>query len=92
MEFEWDEAKRESNLTKHGIDFPLAERLFDGRPVITAPSVQVDEERFITTGEVNGRFVTSIWTWRGDVVRIISIRRARDEEEKRHRAAHGNAD
>ncbi len=41
MEFEWDEAKRESNLTKHGIDFPLAEMLFDGRPVITAPSAQL---------------------------------------------------
>jgi uncharacterized DUF497 family protein len=31
MEFEWDEAKRERNLTKHGVDFLLAEMLFDAR-------------------------------------------------------------
>jgi uncharacterized DUF497 family protein len=43
MEFEWDEAKRDSNLIKHGVDFLLAEMLFDGCPVITAPSPRATE-------------------------------------------------
>jgi uncharacterized protein len=92
MEFEWDEAKRDSNLIKHGVDFPLAEMLFDGRPVLTAPSLQTSEERFITTGEIDGRYFTVVWTWRGEAIRLISVRRARDEEEARHRAAHGERD
>jgi uncharacterized DUF497 family protein len=92
MEFEWDKTKRDSNLTKHGVDFPFAEMLFDGRPVITAPSRRAAEERYITTGKIDGRFFTAIWTWRGDVVRLISVRRARDEEEKRHRALHRERD
>jgi uncharacterized DUF497 family protein len=89
MEFEWDEAKRERNLTKHGVDFLLAEMLFDGRPVTTAPSPRAAEERYITTGEINGRYFSAVWMWRGDIVRLISVRRARHEEEKRHRALHG---
>jgi len=35
MEFEWDEAKRLSNLEKHRIDFADVEAIFDGRPVVT---------------------------------------------------------
>jgi uncharacterized DUF497 family protein len=89
MTFEWDEEKRESNLSKHGVDFVLAEMLFDGRPVITAPSLRAAEERYITTGKISGRFFTAVWTWRGVAVRLISLRRARDEEEKRYRALHG---
>jgi len=30
MRFEWDEAKRESNLLKHGIDFIEVEKVFEG--------------------------------------------------------------
>jgi uncharacterized DUF497 family protein len=92
MEFEWDETKRDSNLAKHGVDFPLAEMLFDGRPVITAPSLRAAEKRYLTTGEIGGRFFTAVWTWRGDAVRLISVRRARHEEEERYRATHGEGD
>jgi uncharacterized DUF497 family protein len=38
MQFEWDEAKRNSNLSKHGVDFLRMQMLFDERPVITAAS------------------------------------------------------
>jgi uncharacterized DUF497 family protein len=89
MQFEWDETKRESNLAKHGVDFVLGEMLFDGRPVTTAPSRRQTEERYMTTGEIDGRFFTAIWTWRGDVIRLISMRRARNAEKEGHRATHG---
>ena len=88
--FEWDEAKRQSNIAKHGVDFVRAQALFDGRPAITAISPRGDEDRLTTTGEFDGRLYTVIWTWRSDLVRIISARRARHEEAKRYRALYGH--
>ena len=89
MEFEWDEAKRFSNLTRHGIDFRAVRRLFDGRPVLTNKSSYADEQRWLTTGILGERFVTVVWTWRGDTIRMISARRARDGEQRAYRALHG---
>ena len=82
MQFEWDVAKRASNIAKHGIDFLSAVEIFDGRPAVTFQSTYPDEERFITTGIISGRFVTVVWTRRGDAIRIISARRARDAERR----------
>jgi uncharacterized DUF497 family protein len=89
MEFEWDEAKRRSNLAKHGVDFLRARALFDGRPVVTTVSRYPDEQRFLTTGEIDGRFYTVVWTQRGKNIRLISARRARDAEARDYRALHG---
>ena len=36
FDFEWDEAKRFANVRKHGIDFEVAEEIFDGRPMLTS--------------------------------------------------------
>lgn len=60
--FEWDEDKRLSNIDKHGIDFRDMRRLFDGRPVYTVSTPRDDEQRFATTGIVDARFFTVIWT------------------------------
>ena len=92
MKFEWDDAKRQSNLAKHGVDFLAAAALFDGRPVVTGVGRHPDEPRFLTTGELDGRFYTAVWTWRGDAVRLISIRRARDAEQRAYRSRHGGRD
>jgi len=88
MEFEWDDAKRHQNLVKHGIDFRDVRRLFDGRPVRTSRSAHAEEERFVTTGIIEERLVTAIWTPRGNAIRIISARRARDGEERAYRAVY----
>lgn len=92
MIFEWDDAKRQSNLSKHGIDFLVARRLFDGRPVVTARSPYTDEERYLTTGIIDDRFMTVVWTWRNDATRFISARRARHGESRPYRALHGGRD
>ncbi len=89
MEFEWDEAKRQSNLAKHGIDFVDVRHLFDGRPLITTRSAYRDEEHYSATGIINGRFVTVIWTRRNTTLRIISARRASDAETRSYRTLHG---
>lgn len=84
--FEWDEQKRRSNIEKHGLDFISAAEIFDGRPIVTAQSTSLEEERFLTVGNLNDRFMTVVWTWRGDAIRLISARRARDQEIKQFHA------
>lgn len=82
MRFEWDDAKEEANIAKHDIDFDTAIDLFDGRAVIETQSAYPEEERWQRTGIVDERFMTVIWTRRGDVIRIISARRARTNEKR----------
>lgn len=83
--FEWDEAKREWTLADRGLDFADARPLFDGRPVVEFPAKTPTEARTLTVGQLgDGKFYTVVWTWRGPARRIISFRRARDEEERRY--------
>jgi uncharacterized protein len=76
------------NLAKHGIDFRDAGRTFAGL-VTTYPSPRYGEERWVTIGLLHGRLVAVAWIARGEVIRIISIRRARDGKTRTYRAVHG---
>jgi uncharacterized DUF497 family protein len=87
--FEWDEAKRRRTLADRGLDFADARPLFDGRPVASVAARTETEARTLTTGPLkDGKFYTVVWTWRGEARRIISFRRARDAEARRHVEAH----
>ena len=83
MNFEWDEAKRQVNIRKHGIDFINAETVFDGY-TITIEDDRKDyfEQRFVTFGIMEGRVVAIVHTERGGSIRIISIRKAAKYEQK----------
>jgi uncharacterized DUF497 family protein len=61
-EYEWDELKRAINRQKHELDLLDAKPLFDGRKTLTILSRRFEEERFKTTGEIDGRFYTAVWT------------------------------
>jgi uncharacterized protein (DUF4415 family) len=52
---EWDETKRLVNIQRRGLDFGDADLMFDGRPVTTAASQRNNEDRFISTAEINGK-------------------------------------
>ena len=78
--YEWDDPKRESNLRKHGFDFNDAVRLFDVWHNI-ARSEGYGEARWKVTAPFDGLWVTAVYTMRGDVVRIISMRSARNNEQ-----------
>ncbi len=82
MRFEWEAAKEDANIAKHNIGFDAASDLFDGRDVIETQRAHPDEERWQRTGIVDERFMTVIWTRRGDAIRIISARRARTNEKR----------
>ena len=84
MDFEWDEEKRLANIEKHGIDFIDAVMLFEN-PHLTAPAQTVDgERRWLATGKIEEIYVTAVFTKRDSVIRIISMRRARNAERQKH--------
>jgi uncharacterized DUF497 family protein len=86
MEFEWSEPKRLAVLAASRLDFLDGRRLFDGRPICTAPSPRGAQERWVSIGELEYEIIAIVWTWRGSAIRIITMRKARDEEKRRYRA------
>jgi uncharacterized protein len=88
-DFEWDEAKRQSNSRKHGRDLLRGIALFDGRPLYTYASPRDGEVRFVSVGNVDASMVALIWTERPPLIRLISFRRARRAEERAYRASLG---
>ncbi|MBA3944558.1 MAG: BrnT family toxin [Herpetosiphonaceae bacterium] len=85
MEFAWDEAKRQSNLEKHRIDFVDVEAVFEGKTVtIFDDRFDYPEDWFITFGLLNDRVVAIVHTETDVVIRIISVRRATKYEESNY--------
>jgi uncharacterized protein len=80
MKFEFDRAKSDANLSKHGIDFEQAQALWNDPWILEAPAKTEDEPRLLSIGKIEGKHWAAVWTPRGDAVRIISVRRARKEE------------
>lgn len=83
MDYEWDEAKNSANLIKHGLSFADAEEVFSG-DTLTVRDGRKDygEPRFATLGTLRGRVVFIAHTVRADNVRIISMRKANEREQK----------
>ena len=83
--FEWDDEKASENLTKHGVSFSEASTVFAdplSRTIID-PLHSEAEERFIVVGESGLQHtLVVVHTYRGDVIRIISARRATSSERK----------
>ena len=70
------------SLQERGLNFALAAEVFAGVH-FTGQDTRVDyvEDRFITVGWLNARLVVLVWTPRGEVRRIISMRKANDREK-----------
>jgi hypothetical protein len=85
MDFEWDEAKADSNQRKHGVSFTEAMTVFADPLSLTGydPDHSDDEDRYITMGlSAAGRLLVVSHTDRGEKVRIISAREAIRGEQK----------
>jgi hypothetical protein len=80
MKFEFDPKKSDANKDKHGIDFTEAQALWNDIDYIEIPAKTTDEARFLVIGKIGGKHWTGIITYRDDHIRIISMRRARNEE------------
>ncbi len=80
MNFKFDLKKSDSNKKKHGIDFIEAQELWNDLDLLEIPAKTIDEARFLVIGRIDDKHWTGIITYRKDIIRIISVRRARNEE------------
>lgn len=80
MEFEYDEAKSRANKAKHGIDFVEAQALWLDEMLVEIPARTEDEPRFVVVALIAGKHWSAVITYRGQRVRLISVRRSRVEE------------
>ena len=83
VEFELDEAKRQSNLSKHHLDFYDAEIVFSGLTFTYADDrFEYGEDRYVTLGLLRRTVVVIAHTERDEVVRVFSMRKATRNEER----------
>ena len=80
MKFEFDSKKSDSNKNKHGIDFTEAQELWNDVDLLEIPAKTTNEMRFLVIGIIGKQHWTGIISYRNDNIRIISVRRARNEE------------
>jgi uncharacterized DUF497 family protein len=89
VRFEWDDRKAWANREKHGIGFEEAITAFDDPFALVAVDTRhstPDEERTWLIGAADLAILVIVYTTRdaGDVLRIISARRASRRERKRY--------
>ena len=80
MSFDFDPRKSGQNLTKHGIDFVEAQKLWEDPDRIVIPAKTIDEPRYVVIGRIANKHWSGVFTYRNDDIRIISVRRSRKEE------------
>jgi uncharacterized DUF497 family protein len=84
LEFEWDQAKSQANLQAHGVSFDLATTVFKDPFAVERLDDREDygEERFVVIGMAEGNVILFVaYTEREDRIRIISARRATQNEQ-----------
>jgi uncharacterized protein len=80
MVFEYDPDKSTENKRKHGIEFEEAQRLWADPEVVEIPARTSDELRWLLIGKIDEKHWSAIITRRGENIRLISVRRSRDDE------------
>ncbi|MBM3565765.1 MAG: BrnT family toxin [Alphaproteobacteria bacterium] len=83
--YEWDRDKNAENSAKHGVDFAEAEG-FEWDTALTVSDVRrrYAESRNVSFGFIGSRLYALVWTPRGSIVRVISLRKANRREIKRY--------
>jgi uncharacterized protein len=86
MDFEFDPAKSTANQAKHGIDFLAAQALWSDPDRLEVPARTTNEPRFLVIGQIAQALWAATVTYRHEnTIRLISVRRARRDEEKHYR-------
>ena len=86
MEFGWTPAKREKTLIERGVDFAAVLVGFSDplRKVTEDTRKDYGETRYNMLARCNGRIFHVTFTMRGEVVWIISARKANEREQRRY--------
>ena len=81
MRFEFDREKSAINKQKHGISLEEAAQLWQ-EAYLEVKARTVDEVRSMAIGRIRGKLYACIYTVRGESIRLISCRRAREQEAR----------
>jgi uncharacterized DUF497 family protein len=87
LQFEWNDKKARLNKRKHKLTFEEASTIFGDSLSVTIPDTvhSIGEDRFITIGtSINNRLLVVVHTDRGDIIRIISARKATQNEKRQY--------
>ncbi|MEQ1868299.1 MAG: BrnT family toxin [Micropepsaceae bacterium] len=82
--YQWDEAKRQENLRKHGVDFSIVEAFeWEAAIIFEDSRERYDEQRWVAFGPIGSKLFALVVTVRDeDVTRVISLREATKRERK----------
>lgn len=78
--YEFDERKSVSNKNKHDIDFIEAQLLWKDENRLIIPAKDVDEPRYLMIAKIDDKHWSAVFTIRNKKMRIISVRRSRQNE------------
>jgi hypothetical protein len=84
MEFDFNPTKSMANLVKHGINFKDAQQLWKDSGLKVIKARTTGEQRWIAIGRIGDKHWSGVFTPRGEVIRIISVRRSRPNEIARY--------
>lgn len=77
MAYQWNEQKRRINLRRHRLDFRDAHLAFNSDAIVLVDDrYDYDEERYILYGFAGEQLIAIAFTYRGESVHIISMRKA----------------
>jgi uncharacterized DUF497 family protein len=82
VEFKYDPTKSQTNKEKHGMDFDEAQVLWLDEDRVEFPARSDTEERHALLAKKDGKIWVAFYTMREAAIRIISVRRARENEER----------
>ena len=82
--FEFDDAKSRANESKHGIDLVEAQALWLDGNLLRVAARAGEEPRFVVIGLIGGKHWSAVITYRGETIRLISVRRSRSSEVQLH--------
>ncbi|MEO5336753.1 MAG: BrnT family toxin [Magnetospirillum sp. WYHS-4] len=87
MRIACDPEKDSGNLSKHGVSLAFGAEVLADADRLDILDVRFDyaEKRFVTYGQVEGRVWVCVFSLRGEVHRIISVRKANERETRRYR-------
>lgn len=80
FKFEYDPQKSQSNFEKHGIDFEVAQELWQDIDLIEVSANVSAEPRSLVIGKIGNKYWSAVITHRTPNIRIISVRRSRKAE------------
>ncbi len=79
-DFEYDDDKSTANQEKHGIDFLVAQALWNDPDLLEIRAKSDDEPRFLVIGLIGRKHWSAVVTYRNGKIRLISVRRSRKKE------------